>query len=485
MARQTHTISVNFRGGIIPPGVLLDLLEVAAEATVTHIRFGLRQQLLLNVPDKQLSAFQAACNDRQIDFSAHPNILSTYPAAGIFLHDTWLVEGIYKDVFNQFDYLPALKVNICDSKQTFVPLFTGHINWISSNTTHYWHLYLRLPGSQELFRWPELIYTNSIATVSKATETLMLRGLEPAAVFSDIKALLPYVFQESGVEPEFPAFHLPYYEGFNKQDNSYWLGIYRRDETFPVPFLKEVCRLCLETRTGQLYNTPWKSLVIKNIDPAHRYLWDYLLGKYGINVRHAANELNWQVEDNSEDGLILKRYIIRHFDVADVRTYGLCFSIRMQEQTSLFGNIIIRRKASRHGSKLKYMQRYDILYTDGFNANSSALIPYREDVSKEQLGPYVASLCKLFYEQKSETDMLQHFVKAQQSPVVRAEAMRKVHQCVCCLTVYDETVGDEWQEVPAGTPFASLPPAYCCSVCEAEKDTFREITVPVSPGQPA
>ncbi|NLR63082.1 rubredoxin [Chitinophaga varians] len=480
MARQSHTIQVNFRGGIIPPGILLELLEIAEAATVTQVRFGLRQQLLLDVPYKLLPAFNTACHDRQIDLSEYPNMLSTYPAAGIFLHDTWLVEGIYKDIFNQFDYLPLLKVNICDSKQTFVPLFTGHINWISSHTAHYWHLYLRLPGSQELFRWPELIYTNSIAAVSKAAETLMLRGLEPAAVFNDIKALLSYIFRESDGEPEFPAFHLPYYEGFNKQDNSYWLGIYRRDETFPVSFLKEVCRLCMETRTGQLYSTPWKSLVIKNIDAGHRYLWDYLLGKYAINVRHAANELNWQVEDNSEDGLIIKRYIIRHFDVADVRTYGLCFSVRMKEQTSLFGNIVIRKKASRHGSKLKYMQRYDILYTAGFNANSAVLAPYREDVSKEQLGPYVASLCKLFYEQRSETDMLQHFVKAQQSPVMKADTVRKVHQCVSCLTVYDETAGDEWQEVPAGTSFTALPEGYCCSVCEAGKETFREIAVTVT-----
>ncbi|QJB36618.1 rubredoxin [Chitinophaga oryzae] len=475
MARQTHTIQVNFRGGIIPPGMLLELLDIAAAATVTHVRFGLRQQLLLDVPDKQLAAFNAACNDRQIVLSEHPNILSAYPAAGIFLHDTWLVEGIYKDVFNQFDYSPTLKINICDSKQTFVPLFTGHINWVSSGAVHYWHLYLRLPGSQELFLWPELIYTNSIAAVSKAAETLLRRGQSPAAVFADIKAQLPYLFREKDGEPELPAFHLPYYEGFNKYENSYWLGIYRRDEAFPVPFLKEVCRLCMETRTGQLYSTPWKSLVIKNIDPGHRYLWDYLLGKYGINVRHAANELNWQVEDNGEDGLILKRHIIRHFDVADVRTYGLCFSIRTQEQTSLFGNIVIRRRASRHGSKLKYMQRYDILYTAGFNANSSSLIPYREDVSKEQLGPYVTSLCRLFYEQRSETDMLQHFVKAQELPVAPAGSGKKVHQCVACLTVYDEAVGDEEQQVPSGTPFAELPDSYCCSVCEADKDTFREV----------
>jgi len=48
-------------------------------------------------------------------------------------------------------------------------------------------------------------------------------------------------------------------------------------------------------------------LIIKGIENKHRNLWDKLLGKYGINVRHAANELNWQVEDLSPEGLSLKK----------------------------------------------------------------------------------------------------------------------------------------------------------------------------------
>src|SRR3712207_8245214 len=69
-------------------------------------------------------------------------------------------------------------------------------------------------------------------------------------------------------------------------------------------------------------------LIIKGIQTSHRNLWDYTLGRYRINVRHAANELNWQVEDYDEEGLMLKRHIIRHFDKEDVRTYGLSFAVQ-------------------------------------------------------------------------------------------------------------------------------------------------------------
>ena len=475
MAKHSHTLQINFTGGIISPGYLLELLEIATAAQATHIRFGLRQQLFVDVPDKTLHRFKAGCAAKQIACTDKPNIMSSYAAAGIFIHNSWLSEGIYKDVFNLFDYAPSMKINICGSQQTFVPLFTGHINWITSTSLHYWHLYLRVPGSQQLFAWPELIYTNNIADVSKQVEDLLSKGDAPETVYAKVKEVLPYISCAKEKELDLPAFHLPYYEGFNKYDNSYWLGIYRRDEDFPIAFLKEVCTICLETRTGQLYATPWKSLIIKNIDAAHRQLWDYVLGKYGINVRHAANELNWQVEDNCEDGLVLKRHIIRYFDTADVRTYGLCFSVRVQRPASLFGTVVIRKQENKHGSKLKYMQRYDILYTADYNANSAQLLLYRESVSKEHLGPYIVALCKSFYEQKSEANVLQHYVTEQQSLLSIPAAEKLVHQCRVCFTIYDETAGDTEQSIPAGTPFAALPADYCCSVCSSPLDDFTEI----------
>ena len=475
MAKHTHTFPINFTGGIISPGYLLELLEIAGAAQATQIRFGLRQQMLIDIPDKYAAAFKSNCAEQQIRFAETPNIMSSYPAADIFIHDSWVSEGIYKDVFNLFDYAPALKINICDSRQTFVPLFTGHINWISSSHTHYWHLYLRAPGSQQLFAWPELIYTNNIAAVSKQVESLLSKGDAPEGIFAKVKQVSGYISCTKDKEPDLPAFHLPYYEGFNKYNNSYWLGIYRRDEDFPIPFLKEMCTICLETRTGQLYATPWKSLIIKNIDAAHRKLWDYVLGKHGINVRHAANELNWQVEDNCEDGLILKRHIIRYFDTADVRTYGLCFSVRVNRPASLFGTVVIRKQENKHGSKLKYMQRYDILYTADYNANSAQLLLYREGVSKEHLGPYIVALCKTFYEQHSEANVLQHYVQEQQSLVHLPVAERQVYQCPHCLTIYDEAVGDSEQGVAAGTLFADLPADYCCFICEATAREFEAI----------
>src|SRR4051794_15566856 len=163
----TKSVVINFKGGIVSPGYLKEVLQVAADARIESVRFGLRQQLIMDLPASRIDVFVKGCKEKNIDFEykkhAHPNIVSSYPAADIFVADTWLREGVYKDVFDLFDYMPKLKINICDSTQQLVPLFTGHINWVSSPSPHFWYLYIRLPNRQQAFRWKEMIYTNDIA----------------------------------------------------------------------------------------------------------------------------------------------------------------------------------------------------------------------------------------------------------------------------------------------------------------------------------
>lgn len=449
MLKKTQTIQINFPGGIISPGYLLSILEIAEAAKVSEVRFGQRQQLLIEVSAGTAPLFAD-------HVSTTPNIISSYPANGIFISNSWLSEGIYKDVFEMLNWEPKLKINVCDSRNTFTPFFTGHLNWIAGAQPNYWHLVIRYPKSNHLFAWPELLYTNHIGELSRQLETQLLNN-EPVTGVPVEKEL------------KLPDFHLPYYEGFNKYDQYYWLGIYRRNEYFPVSFLKGLCHICLETKTGQLYATPWKSLIIRNIEQEHRPLWDYLLGKYGINVRHAANELNWQIPDNNEDALVLKRHIIRYFDNADVRTYGLCFSVGHH----CFGGIVITQQESKYKTALKGQLRYDISYTPDFNPNSGTLINYRSGVAKEHLGPYITSLCKSFYERHSTDDPLQGYVAAHTSPVPAVE--KQVYQCPACLSIYDEQVGDPDQSITPNTPFEQITDHYHCPLCEAPAGTFNRV----------
>ncbi len=47
--KQRVTIKINFRGGIISPGELYNILVAATRAGLYYVSFGLRQQLLIDV----------------------------------------------------------------------------------------------------------------------------------------------------------------------------------------------------------------------------------------------------------------------------------------------------------------------------------------------------------------------------------------------------------------------------------------------------
>lgn len=486
--RYAYQLKVNFTGGIVSPGYLNNLLDRLQLAGISQVRFGLRQQLLVDISNKEYENVMAALTDGGFDYEvnsdSYPNICSSYPAAEIFIKETWLREGVYKDVFDMFDYKPTLKVNIADSNQTFTPFFTGNINWIASGKSHFWYLCIRFPKTNVLYQWKDLIYTNDIGRLSEQVERNILaqRSLyfdnnhaDGGQLYDAIMAGNIFVSKPVEEKLVLPSFKLPYYEGYNSYGNKSWLGIYRRDESFGINFLRDVCRICLETKTGELYTTPWKSLIIKGIEEKHRPLWGHILGKYRINVRHASNELNWQVEDGNDEGLTIKRHIIRQFDKEDVRTFGLCFAVKTQPKSGVFGSVLIRRKFNLIRGQWRPLDKFDILYTPDFNPNSKDYVVFRDNVEREHLPAYLIALSKYYYEQESEGDLLPGSIHTDISTEEHSHEIKQViHQCRHCLTVYDPETGDVNNEIPAGTLFDVLPENYCCPLCEAPKHDFEE-----------
>jgi rubredoxin len=339
-------------------------------------------------------------------------------------------------------------------------------------------LYVRFPKAEQVYCFPELVYTNDVAAVSKQIETVLSSKeiITGSELYKQVKDTCRFISKPIEKDLVLPTFSLPYYEGFNRYGNNYWLGIYRREEMFPVNFLIDVCSICMKTRIGQIYTTPWKSIIIKGIETGERNLWDYVLGKYRINVRHAANELNWQVEDNCEDGLQLKRHIIRYFDKEDVRTYGLSFAVKTRLFSSMLGSVVVRKQEVRNPGRLKALERFEILYTADFNPNTSNLISFRKDVEKDHLGTYLVSLCKYFYEleSKEKSFSLETLNKPLNTIVEKAPA-QVVYQCKNCFSIYDEAFGDIENNIIAGTSFSDLSKTYRCPLCEAAKEDFVEV----------
>lgn len=497
-----HIVKVNFPGGIVSSGDLLSIARAALAAGLQGLRFGGRQQLLMEVYSDKLEQLTAALNDAalffEVDTDAHPNIMSACVAEQIVYTSGWLREGVYKDVLDSFDYRTRLAVNLVDQGQSFVPQNTGQLNYIASGIGNYWHLLLRVSPEGPLQEWKSLVYSGNIPRLTRRLEEFLLDSKHPPAdqtverMYADIMHSEQWLEQPPQEKLSFPDFALPYYEGFNRYLDRLWLGIYRRDELFAPAFLVDLCMLCLQTKVAQLYTTPWKSLVIQGIRPGDRKRWDIVLGRHGINVRHALSELSWQIEDISDEGLSLKHYLVRQFDRDDIRTFGLCFAIQLQPGPRPFGLILIRKRPGRKGARSKTLGRYEILYKKDFNAYSDDYVLFRKDVEKDQLAPYLRSLCKYFYECKAGEDLILHHVYRQKEDPFPTPSgtsiadISEVYHCIHCLTVYDPALGDPEAEIPAGTSLNALD-NYTCPVCGSDRSAFvpGKDEPALFPGQPA
>lgn len=482
------TIKINFRGGIVSPGDLYNILVAATRARIRYVSFGLRQQLIMKVPADTCDSFCTELKKLnffyECDLDNFPNIISSYPAEEVFITNTWLSEGVYKDIFDGFEHEPALKINISDSNQSFTPMLTGNINWVASaSASHFWHLFIRFPKTNNIYEWDQLVYTNDIPRLSQKIESVILAN---ASIFCDnqmangelLFSLLNtenYITRHAEQKAVLPPFNLPYYEGLNKYNTKYWLGVYRRDELFGVDYLKELCLLCLDTKIGQLCSTPWKSIIIKGIEEKDRARWNQLLEKYQLNMRHAANELNFQVEDNCEEGLALKNYLVKKLNDDDVRTFGICIGIKTRRKSEVFSSILVRKKSLFRLLGTDFFSVYDILCAKGFNPNERTEFIFSKNNPKFLLAEQLRRTIVSFYHHRSTLQTAVNTGPPTKKIVIAKTEEEFVHQCPNCLSVYDPKSGDPENEILPGTSFENLPVSYCCSLCETPISLYNKV----------
>jgi rubredoxin len=226
-----------------------------------------------------------------------------------------------------------------------------------------------------------------------------------------------------------------------------------------------VANLCVKTRVGQLYTTPWKSVLIKDISQAGRIDWGNILNKYRVNVRHAANELNWQIEDLCTEGLKIKQELVRAFEEADLRTYRLSFAIKTQPKTGLLGSIIIRKQSP---------GVFGILHSRDFNPNNKDYVAYNDSLSEADLASELMQLCEYYYSQTTnDTTSITPSGKNEVSPTT---VRHMAYQCRNCLSIYDQRYGDEVNSIAPGKRFENIE-SYTCPVCESPKGDFVAVSL--------
>jgi rubredoxin len=478
--RDYYNIKINLPGGIASPGYLKDILSAAWAANVRNVRIGSRQQMLMTVHYEDMRYLERELKKLEVSYESstdkNPNIVSSYCGEDVFRTGQWLVANEYHTVLDSIDFEPTLKINISDSNQSFTPFFTGNLNFISSPEPHFWFLYVRFKQSNVIFKWKELVYTHEIGKLAKAVETCMISGECPdeESLFKTVTEQIRYVSQPATQDLELPSFSLPYYEGFNRYESRTWLGLYRRDEQFPIELMIDICVLCLKTRIGEICTTPWKSIVIKGITDQYRAEWSGILGRHNINVRHAANELAWQTEDHNHDGNVLKNDLLRYFEKNDTRTFGLCFGIQTRTKSEVFGSILIKKRPLIRVGQLAILSVYDIYHTENFNPNSRGLILFEKGLFKIHVAVQLEKLCRRFNNQRSKESLIPIANETDELKTVVKNG-RIVHQCPECFTIYDPAYGDILGNIPAGTAFEHLPENYCCPTCDTLKNEMQPI----------
>lgn len=464
------------RGGVLSPAELKHILERAEQAGLTTISLGSRQDILFinqgnDLPLQSDDKFQVVSPDQE----GSENIVSSYVSADIFSNTPWLTGDRYLYILEQFQRDSRLKINVTDPKQRLVPLFTGHLNFIASEHEDYWFLYVRLPDWSKTAMYPALIYSWDLATITEAIEGLLIEEPEDVAMLFELaNEAAPTHNRTVDRTLEVPFYPFPYYEGFNRVGpDSYWLGLYWRNNRYYIDFLKVLCDLCADCRIGKISITPWKSIIIKGIPEKHKLEWERLLGTYGINVRHSMLELNWHLPVNNRSALELKEYLVSNFDKRDISTYGLTFGITdYAKKAYYFTSIVVEKNSlAPELEKLNFRSTYNLLYAKNFDPNTQEYIVHVQDVDQSELPDLLIELSKLYFEQLGKVR------ERPEKPIsARDKASVEVWQCPHCLTVYDPALGDPTQGVGEGTSFVDLPENYTCSLCEAPKNELRAET---------
>lgn len=460
-------------GGILSPGNLIKIIEVAREIGTENLQFGMRQDLIMmcNIKFKDVILEKLEVCGYQCEIVEHfnsRNIVTSYPASSIFHNTSWLRTGTYYSILEQFVEVPSLKVNIVDPMQGLSPILSGHINFIASEKRDYWYLFLRYPYEQKYHLWGYYILSDDIPKLAYfLTNCIVEEGIRDLAelriaVSEEFQGDMPVVSKQ----PEYPLVNLPNYDGMHQMGDKFWIGFYRRKNDFSVEFLNELSLLCNKLRIGKISVTPWHSIIVKNINKEDLILMEILLGKHKISVQHSWLELNWQIPTLDEKAAQIKEYVYQEFDNRDVRTNGLTFGVRSRE-VELTTSVVISPDEN---------DRFTVSYSRDFNQNNREYFDYKKDVSLEDLPDVLLGVCELYNKNLISQSKVIIDYDALGSEDTKNEVVRRdKYECPNCLSVYDSKYGDLSKEIIKGTYFDLLPSDYVCSTCDTSKDEFVKI----------
>jgi len=459
-------LKINVRGGILPPAQLLEV-SALAEQWGSTIAIGQRQNFLLEARGlAALPAFDSGL-EAELGHEAHPNLMSSYVAHDLFNQDSgWLSEGAYKDLLDSIEESPRLAINITDPSQGLVPCFSGHLNFVASPLAGFWYLVLVHPHLSGRRVWPWLVHGSEAGALAACIERIWSSARSMEEQVSLVNAQRAWNARPAEPALNLPRHRFPYFEGMNRAGKDSWLGVFRRRNDFSPDFLRDMAELCLATRIGAIHLTPWRTILVKGIEEADRLAWEKLLGWHGLDTRHSATELHWQIPDLSTEAMALKDELVAKLDARETRTYGVAFTVQLQAEdpAAAFTSVILRKRD----------QDFDLLHKERFDPASPELRTFAANVARGDLADVLERLCRTYHRMLGED-----WRPAIEKPVAQAPetwslpaAQAEIHPCPDCKCIYSPQWGDPLSGVAPGIPFSAWPAAWACPVCGCGMEHF-------------
>ncbi len=475
--KNTELQRIFIKGGVLSPGEMKQVIELAETLNSKEVYLGSRQDIHMSYRASDAKVFDQFPHISMdtVSEATYENIVCSYVSADIFKNTSWVNGVKYLYILENFRYLPKLKINITDPKQQLVPLFSGELNFIASEHEDYWYLNLKLPHWNNAVFYPVLIYSYDIHKISKEIEEVYMDTDDVDELFELVNVHLDSNNRTIEKDLKISYEPFPYYEGMNSLgNNKYWLGLYWRNNKYSLQFLKELSDFCLDHKIGKICITPWKSLIIKGIYQEDKLTLEKFLGKRGINIRHSSLELNWHLPVGDIEALDLKEFIIQSIDEKDISTYGMTFGIgNSSSSRSNFTTVMIEKnKTSDVVSAYHTRPTFTILYSKNFDPNTQEYYVYAQEIDKIELPGLLLELSKMYFNQLGDSSENTNIKKSQKE----APLLSEVYRCKDCGALYDSYYGDSRANIDPNTSFEQLPTTYTCCICESAKNRFEKIT---------
>lgn len=455
---------INSPGGLFTPK---DLRHCAIAAQDHGLYLGQRQNIIIpdivfNHSELQKLSASVHCQDY---YQHKSNLVCSHAAGGLAGEDDWAYRNdAYLEILAQIPALPQLKVNLCSPEQSLFPLFSGQLNFITSNTEGYWHLVLNINNTRQLL--PFLLRSNQVHQV-----IALIDANTPSGALLDSEQIMALLTGQLTIDSQQPELelhsrHLSDYEGFQQmRDGKFALNIFSNHKRWDPKFLCELCDLADRQRLGRIYLTSGRSLLIKHIEENLCFEWQNLIGRHNITLRHSEQDLSWLVPAEKRTLVNIKEKIIRRLHAEGLSFQGLYIALDPSEFDCGAQIIISSQRQADQDS-------YQVFHKKDFDYRHSGFLRAASKLNFEELLDILYALREMFFEQSSRVNIVR--MQALKTSEHIAAAMH-IYQCPNCFTQYHEKIGEAHRGIAPGTLFKELPTDWSCELCETNKQYFRKV----------